>query len=269
MSECKYCHSELEDNKIRCSHCGRYNATVPESDLGPRVMSFSDLPEDEIVRICSKTWWAPILGKGIALRQLTIVGGPPGCGKSTWLIQLAAACAIETGKRSLIIPTEEDPKEIRSRILRLGYDTDLFAFPPDPQDETLDVLEDEEEFAMVGLDSIQDLVGDDPMDAVRALGRMKEYSMETDTPTFGINHVNKDDTFAGLNRLKHKVDTAILILGEETSPERRMMVTKNRFGQAHKFIDLIMTDEDHKFPGMLVPKSLPKKEPRKRTEKKN
>jgi predicted ATP-dependent serine protease len=259
LESCKHCGADLEEGRFQCPKCRRFNMTPAEADGTPLVKSLSEVDDLERVRLTRKEFWAPLLGGGLVQSQLLLIGGGAGSGKSTWVVQVLASIARETGKRGLLIHTEESEKEVKARVKRLGYDSEHFAIPLEPQDEGLACLEEPEDYAIVIVDSLQDLVGEDPNEAVRALGVLKEYAMATDTPVIAVNHVNKDEDMAGLNRLKHKVDTTMLIIGDEDSPERVMTVTKNRFGQSHKRMILIMNGENDRYPGLLKPKNIPGK----------
>jgi len=256
--ECKRCGCDLEEGKFKCLACGQFNVIPPEDDDAPAFMPLSDAPRTKANRLTAKKWWAGILGGGLVQRQCILLGGEPGGGKSTWALQLGEACSKETGKQALYIATEEAAQEIRDRAERIGVDPDCFATPLELQDAELACLDTPDEFCLVILDSLPDLIGDDPNEGVRVLHRLKHYSMDRDTTSLAIDHVNKGEELAGLNRLKHLVDTTMLIRNPDDSDERFMTVKKNRFGGGNKTIPLLMRTEDETNPGMLYPKEKPK-----------
>jgi DNA repair protein RadA/Sms len=252
---CKHCHTELPEDRYKCVICGRFNVAPEEEELVPAFKPLADVDDIETVRLTSKHWWAPILGGGLVARQLILIGGDPGAGKSTWSLMLAEACAVETGRRAALIPTEEDEKDVKTRVKQLGLDSDCFLIPSASQDETLACLEGaDEDFSIVMLDSLPDLIGDDPNEAVRVLDTLKEYAKAHDVPILVIDHANKGDELAGLKRLQHKVDTTIYMKREDGAEECYMTCLKNRFGQAHKVIELVMQEENAEQPGLLYPK---------------
>jgi len=251
-TECKHCGNELIPGNIKCPVCSRYNV-APHRNREAVFMSLSDAPPVEKNRLCRKAWWAHIFGGGFVYRQCLLVGGQAGCGKSTWALQVGEWVYRETKLPTLYLASEEAPEDIRERADRMGVDTDAFIIPVVQPDQMLACLEEEEEFGLVIADSIPDFTGHNPNEAVDLLKRLKDYSKERGTPTFCIDHVNKGEELAGLERMKHVVDTTVLIEGTVDEPDYQMRVMKNRFGQGNKVMRLIMRGEDDENPGTVHP----------------
>jgi len=254
--DCKHCRSEIPSDRFRCLNCGMFTVVEEKEEPQSVFASLSSAEDtDTIKRITRKRWWASALGGGIVLRQSMLIGGEPGAGKSTVSLMIAEACALEMKLPALIIPTEEDVREVKARVVRLGLDTDCFEYPLEAQDETLECLNHiEESFSMVVVDSVPDLIGTNLNDAVHVLKRLKAFAMDTDTPILAVDHVNKGEELAGLLRQQFQVDSVIYLRNNPGEDERYWTTIKNRFGQGNKVIELLMRQETAKFPGLLYPK---------------
>jgi DNA repair protein RadA/Sms len=181
-----------------------------------------------------------VLGGGIVPGSLVLVGGDPGIGKSTLLLQLAFVLAGR-GQRVLLVAGEESEQQVRLRAERIG------AVPQG----LLVLCETDVEMALesaakltpslVIVDSIQTLSRDGIDGAPGAVSQVREcaltllrFAKATGTPVFLIGHVTKDGAVAGPRVLEHMVDAVLYLEGERYQHYRVLRAAKNRFGATHE-----------------------------------
>jgi DNA repair protein RadA/Sms len=269
---CDHCEAELAQGCYRCTVCGQYSFPVEQEETEEELfMSLADVDDVPLVRLLDDEWWSPIFGGGFTPDQMMLLGGEPGAGKSVWALIVGERMAEVTDRPTLYLNTEESREAIKDRCRRLEIDPGAFMMVTSPLDESLVCLDSTlHEFGFGILDAVPDLVGDDPMDAVRALKRIRMWARERQAPFLALDHVNKGEELAGLMRLRHEVDTTIYLHGDDVSPERLMTVIKNRHGQGHKSLKLRMRSEDEPRPGLLEPVDPDKLcEGRRRTNKRD
>jgi len=181
-----------------------------------------------------------VLGGGIVASSLVLVGGDPGIGKSTLLLQLATSLAGR-GKRVLIVAGEESEQQVRLRAERIGAipaglmilcETDLEAILEAAARIAPDVLI---------ADSIQTLVragiegGPGSVTQVRECGlALMHYAKGGGASVFLVGHVTKDGAVAGPRVLEHMVDAVLYLEGERYQHYRTLRAAKNRFGSTHE-----------------------------------
>ena len=181
-----------------------------------------------------------VLGGGLVPGSLLLVGGDPGIGKSTLMLQLAMALARE-GQRILYVTGEESEQQIRLRAARLGEVPPTLLLLCETDLET--VLEAASSLgpdAMV-VDSIQTLSradlegGPGTVTQVRECGlAMLHYAKGSHTPVFLVGHVTKDGAVAGPRVLEHMVDAVLYLEGERYQHYRVLRAAKNRFGSTNE-----------------------------------
>ena len=179
-----------------------------------------------------------ILGRGFVPGAAILVGGEPGIGKSTLLLQLAGAVARE-GKTVLYASGEESLPQIKSRAERLDVLHDeLLAVSTSRVEDLFDILESPEDSpALLIVDSVQTLASDSAeglpgnVSQVRAVAtELVERCKRTNTTLVLVGHVTKDGNLAGPRLLEHLVDTVISLEGDRREMFRMLRVLKNRFG---------------------------------------
>jgi DNA repair protein RadA/Sms len=209
-------------------------AVVPEPLAG---IAEPDLPRlrvgiDELDRV---------LGGGLVPGSLVLVGGEPGIGKSTLLLQAAAGLARTEGGTVLYATGEESPGQVRLRAARLGLLSG-------PAGERVQVLAEhdvgrivetarEQRPALVVVDSIQTATVEELEGAAGSVGQVRESTLRLMDLAKGdgiavilVGHVTKDGSIAGPKTLEHLVDAVISIEGERYASLRLVRATKNRFG---------------------------------------
>jgi DNA repair protein RadA/Sms len=190
-----------------------------------------------------------VLGGGLVPGSLTLVGGPPGAGKSTLMLQIAARLARQG--EVVYVCGEESAAQVKLRAERtlgeLGAET-LFVYPETNLRAVLNSLERRTPLAVV-VDSIQTVwlpeseayAGSAPQvrDCTQAL---MEYAKRTGCACFIVGHVTKDGAIAGPRLLEHLVDTVLYFEGESSGRHRILRAYKNRFGSIDEICVFTMHD---------------------------
>ena len=247
----------------RCSACGAWNTAAeapaagpvrarasarwaPGSDAAPRApRPLAEVPVREAER--NPTGIAEldrVLGGGIVPGSLVLIGGDPGIGKSTLLLQLAIRLAAE-GRKVLVVSGEESEEQIRSRATRIGSipptllvlcETDLEAVLEAARATAPDVLI---------VDSIQTMARADLEGGPGSVTQVRECGLAlmhlakggaagSDLAVFLVGHVTKDGGVAGPRVLEHMVDAVLYLEGERYQHYRTLRAAKNRFGSTHE-----------------------------------
>lgn len=191
-----------------------------------------------------------VLGKGLMPGAAVLVGGEPGIGKSTLLLQLAGAVAAE-GRVVLYASGEESLPQIKSRADRLDVLHDnLLAVATSRVEDLFPLLEPDNAPALIVVDSVQTLASDQAdglpgnVSQVRAVAtELVERCKRTHTTLILVGHVTKDGTLAGPRLLEHLVDTVISLEGDRREMFRLLRVLKNRFGPNQELLVFRMVQQ--------------------------
>lgn len=181
-----------------------------------------------------------VLGGGVVKGSLVLVGGDPGIGKSTMLIQVSSNVA-ESGKKVLYITGEESESQIKMRAQRLGINSNnLYIFA----ENNLSLIEaqlDKIDPEMIILDSIQTVYNPEIASAPGTVSQIKEgtskfmkIAKKMGISTFLVGHVTKEGSLAGPKLLEHMVDTVLYFEGERYNTYRLVRAVKNRFGSTNE-----------------------------------
>ena len=182
-----------------------------------------------------------VLGGGLVPGSATLIGGDPGIGKSTLLLQAAAAIAQRGGK-VVYVSGEEALAQLRMRAARLGLaDAPVQLAAETNVADICKTLETEGPLALVVIDSIQTMwspaieAAPGTVSQVRTAGQeLIRFAKNTDAPLILVGHVTKDGQIAGPRVLEHMVDTVIYFEGDRGDQYRILRAIKNRFGPAHE-----------------------------------
>jgi DNA repair protein RadA/Sms len=190
-----------------------------------------------------------VLGGGTVPGSLTLVGGPPGAGKSTLMLQIAARLA--RGGEVVYVCGEESAAQVKlraDRTLAAEAPAALFVYPETNLRAVLDSLERRRPLALV-IDSIQTVwlpEGEAYAGSVAQIRdctqALMEYSKRTGCATFIVGHVTKDGAIAGPRLLEHLVDTVLYFEGETNGEYRILRAYKNRFGSVDEICVFSMHD---------------------------
>jgi DNA repair protein RadA/Sms len=175
-----------------------------------------------------------VLGGGIVLGSLILIGGEPGIGKSTLLLQI---CLHLNNLKVLYVSGEESEQQIKMRAQRIGQDSnELFILTETNLDAIFSSIKSLKPQILV-IDSIQ-TIHTEKIEAAagsvsqvrQCAGELMKFAKQTNTPVFLIGHITKDGTLAGPKILEHMVDTVIQFEGDRHLSYRILRTTKNRFG---------------------------------------
>jgi DNA repair protein RadA/Sms len=178
-----------------------------------------------------------VLGGGLVPGSIVLLGGPPGIGKSTLLLQIAAKLT-GSGGRTLYVSGEESAEQVRLRAARLTDGAEEVLFQAETDVSEIRAAAEALEPDLLCIDSVQTLrtseLGSAPgtVNQVRECASvLQEYAKQSGTPTFLVGHVTKGGALAGPRTLEHLVDVVIHFEGPKTAEHRILRATKNRFGR--------------------------------------
>ncbi len=190
-----------------------------------------------------------VLGGGIVPGSVVLVGGEPGIGKSTLLLQVAARLE-EQGHRTLYVSGEESPLQVRLRADRLGRQAGEVRVLPETELASILLRSVEAGPDVLLVDSIQTVYTPDLEGAPGNVGQVREcaarlqrFAKETGTSVFLVGHVTKGGGIAGPKTLEHIVDTVLYFEGTGSLDHRVLRATKNRFGGVDEIGVFQMTAE--------------------------
>ncbi len=180
-----------------------------------------------------------VLGGGVVPGSVVLIGGDPGIGKSTLVLQALAALAMDG--TTLYVSGEESPQQIKMRADRLGIAADrLLVLAETSLERILDRTKEVAPLALA-IDSIQTVFTENLASAPGSIGQVREsaaqlvlHSKSSDTATFLVGHVTKEGAFAGPRVLEHMVDTVLYFEGDRGHSFRVLRAVKNRFGSTNE-----------------------------------
>jgi DNA repair protein RadA/Sms len=179
-----------------------------------------------------------VLGGGIVGGSVMLIGGDPGIGKSTLMLQIAGKL---TSKKFLYVSGEESPSQIKMRADRLGVNVSNFYVLPETNLETISAAIDLEKPDIVVVDSIQTVFIPELESSPGTITQLREstsylikIAKSTDIPIFIVGHITKDGTIAGPKAIEHMVDVVLQFEGERTHFYRVLRGIKNRFGSTNE-----------------------------------
>ncbi len=229
--------------------------TVKKSSSAPSSaksapVRLSEVAADETDRISSGIRELDrVLGGGIVAGGLILVGGDPGIGKSTLLLQMCRILS-EEGKQILYVSGEESARQIRMRAERIGKCGDGLRLLCETDLDHIAACIEKEPPSLVVIDSIQTMytgrVASSPgsVSQVReATALLLQLAKTSQIPVFIVGHVTKDGNVAGPRVLEHMVDTVLYFEGDRHASYRILRAVKNRFGSTNEIGVFEMTDK--------------------------
>ena len=254
---CSACGYETARWMGKCPECGAWNtmeeqapqtsAVLPKKEnkqrpgTGAPALRLSEIPEDQSPRV--KTGIGEldrVLGGGIVEGSLILVGGDPGIGKSTLLLQVSDNLASQ-GKRVLYVSGEESARQIRMRAKRLGASSDNLHILSENALDSAETRWEETQPDFMVIDSIQTMYRPDMASAPGSVSQVREcasilmrMAKTTGCAVFLIGHVTKEGAIAGPRVLEHMVDAVLYFEGDRQHEYRILRAVKNRFGSVNE-----------------------------------
>ncbi len=252
---CNHCGHQSPKWLGRCPDCGRWDSFSEEikrpapkpGRLSPVSSHASKpVPIDSIELIDEKristriNEFDRVLGGGLVPGSLVLIGGDPGIGKSTLMLQAMYGIA-EKGQKALYVSGEESILQLRIRSKRLcAASPALMVASEIDVDAILSMIETEKPAVLV-IDSIQTMFNADSASAPGSISQVRDSAMRlmltaknTGIPIFIVGHVTKDGAIAGPRLLEHMVDTVLYFEGDANHVFRILRAVKNRFGSTNE-----------------------------------
>ena len=260
---CSECGHESANWSGKCPACGTWNTMkelnldsrpVTKSSNGasvfrPKPKKMSQLDTESEIRFATGiSEFDRVLGGGAVLGSLNLVGGAPGIGKSTLLLQMCAT--LEPGRRILYVTAEESERQLKLRAQRLEVDNEeLYVLAETELESVLASVEDTEPDILI-LDSIQTVASAEVDSAPGSVTQVRECTMklmrlakEKGTTVFVVGHITKEGSIAGPKVLEHMVDCVLYFEGERSTSFRILRAAKNRFGSTNEIGVFEMNEE--------------------------
>ena len=287
---CQNCGYEAPKWLGKCPSCQEWNTFVEEViDKTPKnILPFSTdiksakplliqevIQEKEERIVIQDSELNTVLGGGIVPGSIVLLGGDPGIGKSTLLLQLA----ITENLKVLYISGEESDKQIRMRADRLGLKNERCYLLTETNLNSILTYATDIRPDLVVIDSIQTLFTGNIESSPGSISQVREctaqllrYAKQTGTPVFLIGHITKDGSIAGPKVLEHMVDTVLQFEGDRNHIYRLLRAIKNRFGSTNELgiyemygsglrpvenpSEILVTNNDHVLSGVSIASSI-------------
>ena len=263
---CSDCGAGFPKWAGQCADCGAWNTLLEQAPSagtpsGGRFAGYSGDAKAQSVRRLSEVAAEStqrtgtglgeldrVLGGGLVLGSVVLIGGDPGIGKSTLLIQAMALLAEQMPV--LYVSGEESAEQIGLRAQRLGLPGERVQLLTETCVERIIALAQQHRPRVLVLDSIQTFYTEELQSAPGSVAQVREsaarlvrFAKQTGTSLFLVGHVTKEGALAGPRVLEHMVDTVLYFEGEAGSQFRLVRAIKNRFGAVNELGVFAMTDK--------------------------
>ena len=260
---CSECGNETANWAGKCPSCGAWN-TLTELKIDSRAgrsnayaktrstakpKKISELDMSAEIRFSTGIAELDrVLGGGAVVGSLVLVGGAPGIGKSTLLLQMCGC--VDSGRKILYVTGEESERQLKLRAVRLGVDNAEVYVLAETDINSIAACIDELEPEIVIVDSIQTVSDANVDSAPGSISQVRECTMrimrltkEKGLTVFVVGHINKEGSIAGPKVLEHMVDCVLYFEGERNTSFRLLRAVKNRFGSTNE-IGVFEMDEE-------------------------
>ena len=259
---CNQCAAVFSQWAGQCTHCGVWNAiseeTVLPASKNARVGNYANqrsavtLVEDvvmscEVRMDCGLTELNRVLGGGLVDGSVVLIGGDPGIGKSTLLLQTLANLSQE--HKTLYVTGEESLQQVAMRAKRLQLPLAGLRLLAETQVEAIITQAEKDKPRIIVIDSVQTIFTDTISSAPGGVSQVREsaaqlvrFAKMTQTAVFLVGHVTKEGALAGPRVLEHMVDCVLYFEGQSDSRFRVIRAIKNRFGAVNELGVFAMTD---------------------------
>ena len=244
---CGECGYETPRWMGRCPQCGSWNTLVEEERVAPkrktvgigRAVPLQSVSADAGVRSSTGIGELDrVLGGGLVDGMVVLLGGDPGIGKSTLLLE--AADKLAASRTVLYVSGEESRSQIKLRADRLGVTSDLLLYCETNVENAIEQAKDARASVLI-VDSVQTMQSETAESAAGSVSQVRavtavltRYAKETGTVVLIVGHVTKDGAIAGPRGLEHIVDTVLYFEGERHEGLRLLRAVKNRFGSTNE-----------------------------------
>lgn len=256
---CQTCGASAPRWIGRCPECGEFGTYVEESE-SPAVRSGASAStarpvalgaagsDDAVRRSTGMAEFDRVLGGGLVDGSLVLLGGEPGIGKSTLLLQVAQSLG-SAGTPVLYVCGEESPAQVGLRARRLGADSEAVTLLPELEISAVEGFVRDLRPGVLVVDSIQTAFDAELTGAPGSVGqvractaRLMRIAKDMGITTVIVGHVTKDGSIAGPRVLEHMVDTVLYFEGDANHAFRVVRAVKNRFGSSSEVGIFEMTD---------------------------
>lgn len=261
---CRQCGAECARWQGQCADCGEWNtleSTVRGSDKpGAKSGARQAVPAAKALDLGAVTQQSQatrmstgldeldrVFGGGIVAGSVSLLGGDPGIGKSTLLLQVAARLGAE--QSVLYASAEESAAQVSQRARRLGLDAARLQVAAEADLEAIMSAARESGARLLVVDSIQTVFLNEITSSAGGVAQLREcaaalvrFAKTTDTAVLIIGHVTREGTIAGPKVLEHLVDTVLYFESDAGSRYRIVRATKNRFGAVNELAFFAMTE---------------------------
>ena len=267
LYQCSECGAQASKWAGQCGDCGAWNSlsealsVVPAAGKAaarfagyagatrPQVQALSEVQPGQETRMpVGMEELDRVLGGGLVAGSVVLIGGDPGIGKSTLLLQALAAFPV--AMKALYVTGEESPEQVSLRSQRLGVNADTVRILAETSVEAVLEHARSEAPQIMVIDSIQTLYTEVLQSAPGSVGQVREsaaqlvrFAKQTGTALFLVGHVTKEGTLAGPRVLEHMVDTVLYFEGDSGGRYRIIRAIKNRFGAVNELGVFAMTDK--------------------------
>jgi DNA repair protein RadA/Sms len=273
---CTECGGQALKWQGQCPHCQAWN-TLEESIAEPtaaasnrfslisdggKLQRLSEVEAREEARMSTGVAeFDRVLGGGLVPGGVVLIGGDPGIGKSTLLLQSLAQMGAQPGRKLLYVTGEESPQQVALRAKRLGLDASQVHVLAEINLEKIQASIQSEKADVAVIDSIQTLYSGQLQSAPGSVAQVRECAAQLTrvakagvTSIIFVGHVTKEGALAGPRVLEHMVDTVLYFEGDTHSSFRLVRAFKNRFGAVNELGVFAMTDKGLK--GVSNPSAL-------------
>ncbi|HEM6155758.1 TPA: DNA repair protein RadA [Streptococcus suis] len=250
---CQSCEYHSPKYLGRCPNCGSWSSFVEEVEVAEvknervsltgektRPMKLNEVSSIQVARTkTNMEEFNRVLGGGVVPGSLVLIGGDPGIGKSTLLLQVSTQ--LSTIGTVLYVSGEESAQQIKLRAERLGdIDSELYLYAEtNMQSIRTEIEKIKPDFLII--DSIQTIMSPDISSVQGSVSQVREVTNElmqiaktNNIATFIVGHMTKEGTLAGPRTLEHMVDTVLYFEGERQHTFRILRAVKNRFGSTNE-----------------------------------
>ncbi len=268
---CRHCGAMSPKWAGQCADCGAWNTleeslqtppTAAPANKNPRFEGYAGVQANicwlgtvqahqESRALTGLAEFDRVLGGGLIAGSVVLIGGDPGIGKSTLLLQtLATLSQMDNLNPPLYVTGEESPQQVSVRAQRLGLNSERIKLLTETHIERVLTIALQEKPSIIVIDSIQTVYTENLQSAPGSVAQVREsaaqlvrFAKQTNTTVLLIGHVTKEGALAGPRVLEHMVDTVLYFEGDGDSRFRIVRAMKNRYGAVNELGIFAMTDK--------------------------